>query len=205
MFRTMAQALGRSNGGTAAFAFCAAAAGAVIGVVLTTVVRRRRVAAMVKSSVHVEGCGEVAVTKEKPGVSTLVTLDWSKIFGTLPFKVPFCSAVVDPDGTIYVSGTIGLAPPEEGSPPKIVEGGPKAEALRTMQLIDAVLRACGAGPEHITMAHCYLVDNTKERFADMNAGYLEFWDGRPLPARITVGCSALALGSVVEIDVVAKI
>ena len=43
------------------------------------------------------------------------------------------------------------------------------------------------------------------RFAEMNAGYLEFWGTRPLPARITVGCSALALGCCVEIDVVAKV
>jgi enamine deaminase RidA (YjgF/YER057c/UK114 family) len=38
----------------------------------------------------------------------------------------------------------------------------------------------------------------------VNEGYLQFWGDRPLPARITVGCSALALGSCVEIDVIAK-
>lgn len=52
-----------------------------------------------------------------------------------------------------------------------------------MQIIQAILRACGADIEHITMAHCFLVDNTKERFAEMNAGYLEFMNGNPLPAR----------------------
>ena len=72
-----------------------------------------------------------------------------------------------------------------------------------MELIEAVLRACGGGVEHITMAHVYLTDNTKERFAMMNAGYLAFMGERPLPARITVGC-APALGASVEIDVVAK-
>ena len=42
------------------------------------------------------------------------------------------------------------------------------------------------------------------RCAAVNEGYLQFWGDRPLPARVTVGCSALALGSCVEIDVIAK-
>ena len=126
------------------------------------------------------------------------------MFGTLPFKIPFCSAVLTEDGTIYVSGSIGLAPPASGGPPSIVPGGPKPELLRTMQIVEACLKACGADVQDITMAHCYLVDNTKERFGEMNAAYLEFFGTRPLPARITVGCSALALGSCVEVDVIAK-
>ena len=96
---------------------------------------------------------------------------------------------------------VGRAPATAESAPAIVEGGPKAECVRTMELIEAVLRACGGGVQHITMAHVYLTDNTKERFAMMNAGYLEFMGGRPLPARITVGCGALSLGASVEIDV----
>ena len=157
----------------------------------------------VPKSLEVKDCGEVDVKCETSGGNILVTLDWDKIFGKLPFKIPFCSGVITPDGTIYISGTIGLAPPAGGAP-SIVTGGPKVEAIRTMELIEANLKACGAGLENVTMAHVYLVDNTKERFAEMNAGYLEFWGARPLPARITVGCSALALGCSVEIDVVAK-
>eukprot|EP00929_Paragymnodinium_shiwhaense_P065272 TRINITY_DN32739_c0_g1_i2.p1 TRINITY_DN32739_c0_g1~~TRINITY_DN32739_c0_g1_i2.p1 ORF type:complete len:194 (-),score=31.76 TRINITY_DN32739_c0_g1_i2:43-624(-) len=181
-------------------AFGAGVAAALLAQFLT---RRKR--PRVPSSVEVEGCGTVAVHSEKVGVCTHVTLDWLKFFGQLPYKVPFCSAVIDPDGTIYVSGTIGLAPPpQRGAPPAIVPGGPRAEAVRTMQCVEAALAACGAGIEHITMVHIYLSDNTKERFAEMNAGYLSFFGDRPLPARITVGCGALALGAVVEIDVVAK-
>ena len=159
-----------------------------------------------RRAVEVPGCGEVAVTAVASGCSTYVTLDWSRIFGKLPFTIPFCSATLCEDGTVYVSGTIGLrAPATAESAPAIVEGGPKAECVRTMELIEAVLRACGGGVQHITMAHVYLTDNTKERFAMMNAGYLEFMGERPLPARITVGCGALALGASVEIDVVARI
>ena len=132
------------------------ALGAAIGAGATAAVllllEGRRLRPKPARSVEVEGCGRVGVTSEKSGASTFVTLDWSKLFGTLPFKVPFCSATIDPDGTIYVSGTIGLAPPPPGGgPPAIVTGGPRAEAIRVMKLIEATLKACGAGPEHITM------------------------------------------------------
>ena len=136
----------------------------------------------------------------------MVTMDWSKVFGKLPFKIPFCSGTLCDDGTIYISGTIGLAPvTTDGQAPSIVAGGPYNECVRTMEIVEAALKACGASLENIVMVHVYLVDNTKERFAEMNKGYLEFWADRPLPARITVGCSALALGSCVEIDVIAKL
>ena len=46
----------------------------------------------------------------------------------------------------------------------------------------------------------FVTDMTQ--FADMNRAYLEFFGEDP-PARITVGCAALALGALVEIDCVA--
>ena len=110
-----------------------------------------------------------AVSTERSGSNTFVTLDWSRIMGTLPFKIPFCSATLCDDGTIYVSGTIGLRPVSadgESQAPSIVMGGPMAEARRTMEIIEATLKACGATLENITMVHVYLVDNTKERFAE---------------------------------------
>ena len=184
--------------------FAATTAGFAAALVLRSWLRRTILLRRIPDSVELEGCGVVAVSTQSCGSNTLVTLDWSKVFGTLPFKIPFCSAVLTEDGTIYVSGSIGLAPPSSGGPPSIVPGGPKPEMLRTMQIVEACLKACGADVQDITMAHCYLVDNTKERFGEMNAAYLEFFGTRPLPARITVGCSALALGSCVEVDVIAK-
>jgi enamine deaminase RidA (YjgF/YER057c/UK114 family) len=174
-------------------------AGVAAGAAATMLVARlRRRLPQPAMSVLVEGTGEVSVITERVGRNTFVTLDWSRVFGTLPFKIPFCarsththpaspgripaepdpwtnlssgSAVIDADGTVYVSGTIGLAPvPAGGGPPTVVSGGPRAEMLRTMQLIDATLRACGCGAEHITMAHCYLAEYSKEHFAEMNAG-----------------------------------
>lgn len=193
-----------SKGSMSLKAVLCSAGAAVVVLVATDMLKRAWRRMRIPQSVDLAGVGKVDVATEISGGNTLVTMDWSKVFGVLPFKIPFCSATVCDDGTIYISGTIGLAPPTEGQKPSIVAGGPFAEAVRTMEIVEAALKACGASLENITMVHVYLVDNTPERFSEMNRGYLQFWADRPLPARITVGCSALALGSTVEIDVIAK-
>ena len=208
-----------------------AAAGGIVALVLDRLVRRK-LRARLPTTVALRGCGDIGIMSTRSGGNTLVTLNWDQVFGKLPFNIPFCSAVLADDGTIHVSGSIGLAPPANAdSPPSIVAGGPKQEMIRTMEVIEACLKACGAEIENITMAHCYLTDYTKERcvlmrrrptfdehmsawvhlclprscrFAEMNQGYLEFMSGHALPARITVGCTALALGACVEVDVTAK-
>ena len=54
--------------------------------------------------------------------------------------------------------------------------------------------------EDIVKVNVYLTDMTT--FGDMNDAYMEFFQSDP-PSRITVGCSALALGAAVEIDCIA--
>jgi enamine deaminase RidA (YjgF/YER057c/UK114 family) len=71
--------------------------------------------------------------------------------------------------------------------------------------MDAVLRAVGASVDDITMVHIFLVNYTPDTFEAMNRGYLDFFGNRPLPARITTGCTNLALGATVEIDMTAYI
>jgi len=111
-------------------------------------------------------------------------------------KLPaFCHASVAGD-FIYVSGTLGTQP---GSF-ELVEGGTGPETTQTLRNIEAILAGCGASLEHLVKVNVFLTDMTT--FPAMNEAYLEVLGGDP-PARITVGCSALALGAAVEIDAVA--
>ena len=111
-------------------------------------------------------------------------------------KLPaFCHATVAGD-FIYVSGTLGT---KEGTF-ELVDGGTGPETTQTLRNIETILEGCGAGLEHLIKVNVFLTD--MKTFPEMNAAYLEVIGTDP-PARITVGCSALALGAAVEIDAVA--
>lgn len=99
-------------------------------------------------------------------------------------------------GFIFVSGTLGT---RAGSF-ELVSGGARAETRQTILNIQAILRGAGAELSDVVKVNIFVTDMTK--FGEMNEAYLEFFPSDP-PARITVGCSALALGAFVEIDCVA--
>jgi len=112
--------------------------------------------------------------------------------GRLP---AFCHATVAGD-FIFVSGTLGTLPDSFD----LVEGGTGPQTRQTLTNIREILRGVGSGLEDVTKVNVFLTDlNT---FQEMNEAYLEVFDGSP-PARITVGCAALALGAAVEIDCIA--
>jgi reactive intermediate/imine deaminase len=99
-------------------------------------------------------------------------------------------------GFIFVSGTLGT---KAGSF-ELVPGGAKAETRQTLLNIQSILRGAGADLSDVVKVNVFVTDMAK--FVEMNEAYLEFFPSEP-PARITVGCSALALGAFVEIDCVA--
>src|SRR5690606_31743207 len=107
----------------------------------------------------------------------------------------FCHATVAGD-FIYVSGTLGTRPNEL----KLVEGGTGPETAQALRNIEAILKARGATLADLVKVNVFLADMSQ--FQVMNEAYLGAM-GRDVPARITVGRAALALGAAVEIDAVA--
>jgi pimeloyl-ACP methyl ester carboxylesterase/enamine deaminase RidA (YjgF/YER057c/UK114 family) len=98
---------------------------------------------------------------------------------------------------IFVSGTLGT----RGESFELVDGGVAAETRQALENVRRILDSCEATFEDILHCRIYLIDMTG--FREMNKAYLEFFPGDP-PSRITVGCSALALGASVEIECVAQ-
>ncbi len=164
--------------------------------------RHSRVWNRIRRVINLDG-RTCAVRSQRSGSNVHVSLDSALVHGQLPFQPPFCSATVSRCGLIHVAGTIGLAGGDPGRKPELERGGIGPETTRTLELMDAALRAAGSSTDDITMIHIYLTDYTAERFAAMNAAYTKFFGDRPLPARITSGSTHLALGASVEMDAVA--
>jgi 2-succinyl-6-hydroxy-2,4-cyclohexadiene-1-carboxylate synthase len=112
-------------------------------------------------------------------------------------RLPAFSHASLSEDLIFVSGTLGT----RGEAFELVDGGVAEETRQALKNIRHILESCEATFEHILHCRIYLTDMTG--FQEMNRAYLEFFPGDP-PSRITVGCSALALGAAVEIECVAQ-
>src|SRR5262249_43352811 len=99
---------------------------------------------------------------------------------------------------LFVTGQLGVDPKTN----QIVTGGVVAQTRQVMANLQTVLRGAGTALDRAVMARVYLVN-----FADyqaMNAEYARFFAGGRYPSRTTVGVTGLALGGLVEIDLIAR-
>lgn len=116
--------------------------------------------------------------------------------GSAPRAIGPYSQAVAAGGMLYVSGQVPLDP-ETG---KLVEGGIVPQARQVMRNLSAVLDAAGIGWEDVARTTIYITNMAA--FQEVNTVYAEFVV-EPYPARATVEVSALPLGALVEIDLVA--
>ena len=110
-------------------------------------------------------------------------------------RLPAFSHAVQVGDQVYVAGTLGT-----DADLKLVDGGVRGQTLQALAYIKRILEECGASLDDVVKVNVYLTDMNS--FGEMNEAYMSVFGGDP-PARITVGCSALALGAGVEIDCVA--
>ena len=112
---------------------------------------------------------------------------------------PFSHAV-EADGFVFVTGQM---PTDPAAPDAPLPEGIEAQTRRVIANLKIVLGGVGLGLEHVVMARIYLTQFDRD-YAALNALWPSFWEGGKLPARTTVGVTALAVGALVEIDLVAK-
>jgi reactive intermediate/imine deaminase len=111
---------------------------------------------------------------------------------------PFSHAV-EANGLIFVTGQMPTNPAAPDAP---LPAGIEAQTRRVIENLKIVLGGVGLGLEHVVMARIYLTDFDRD-YAALNAMWTGFFAPGKLPARTTVGVTALAVGALVEIDLIA--
>ncbi|MBI4923830.1 MAG: RidA family protein [Devosia nanyangense] len=112
---------------------------------------------------------------------------------------PFSHAV-EANGLVFVTGQM---PTDPAAPDAPLPKGIEAQTRRVMDNLRIVLGGIGLGFEHVAMARIYLTEFNRD-YATLNALWPSFFAPGQLPARTTVGVTALAVGALVEIDLVAS-
>ena len=100
---------------------------------------------------------------------------------------------------LFVTGQLGVDP-RTGT---LVPGGVAEQTRQALQNLQTVLRGAGTSLERAVMVRIYLV-NFSADYPVMNAVYAGYFKPGRFPARTTVGVTNLALGSLVEIDLIAR-
>ena len=115
-----------------------------------------------------------------------------------PPTAPYSHAVRAGD-YLFVTGQIP-SDPRDGS--RLVGAGIEEQTHQVMRNLTTVLRGCGTSLDRAVFARVYLVNFAD--YADMNRVYASYFAEGKLPGRTCVGVTGLALGALVEIDLIVR-
>lgn len=112
---------------------------------------------------------------------------------------PFSHAV-EAGGFVFLTGQMPTDPADPDAP---LPEGVEAQTRRVMENLAIVLAGLGLDVSHVVQCRAYLAEFERD-YAAFNATYAAFFQPDRLPARTTVGVTALAVGALVEVDCVAR-
>ncbi|HBE39932.1 MAG TPA: reactive intermediate/imine deaminase [Bacteroidales bacterium] len=106
------------------------------------------------------------------------------------------SQAVEVNGTLYVSGQIGIDP----ATGKLVEGDIQVQTKQVFRNIEAILRAAGYSFVEVVKSTCFLSDISNFRAMNEVYGQIYFENH---PARSAFAVKELPLGALIEIETIA--
>ncbi len=122
------------------------------------------------------------------------------MLSSAPQPVAPFSHATEADGWVFITGQMPTYPDDPDAPlPKGIE----AQTVRVMENLKIVLGELDLGLEHVLQCRCYLTEFERD-YAVFNKTYQSFFPQQRRPARTTIGVTALAVGALVEIDMLAK-
>ena len=116
-----------------------------------------------------------------------------------PHVAPFSHAV-EFDGWVQLTGQMPTDPIDDTKP---LPAGIQAQSRRVMDNLAIILNEMQLGLENVLSTRVFLT-NFKRDYEAMNNIYKSYFVNNRLPARTCVGVTDLALGALVEIDMVAR-
>lgn len=122
------------------------------------------------------------------------------MLSSAPQPVAPFSHAAEQDGWVLLTGQMPTYP---GDPDAPLPEGIEAQTVRVMENLKIVLAELGLGLEHVLQCRCYLTEFERD-YAVFNETYQSFFPQDRRPARTTIGVTALAVGALVEIDMLAK-
>ncbi len=122
------------------------------------------------------------------------------LFAQGPRPVAPFSHAVESDGWVFLTGQM---PTDPDAPDAPLPDGIVAQTDRVLANLALILNELGLDLSHIVQCRAYLTDFDRDYVA-FNDTYKAHFAADRLPARTTVGVTALAVGALVEIDCVAR-
>ncbi|MGH1352881.1 MAG: RidA family protein [Methyloligellaceae bacterium] len=99
---------------------------------------------------------------------------------------------------LFITGQMPTLPDD---PTKLVEGGIEAQTHRVMENLKLVLEGVDSSLDRAVFARVYMVNF--QEYDKMNAVYKSYFQPDRLPGRTCIGVTGLAVGALVEIDLIA--
>ena len=121
-------------------------------------------------------------------------------FSSAPTQVAPFSHAVEFDGWVQLTGQMPTDPIDDTNP---LPDGIQAQTRRVMDNLAIILNDMQLGLENVLSTRVFLT-NFKRDYEPMNNIYKSYFENNRLPARTCVGVTDLALGALVEIDMVAR-
>ena len=121
-------------------------------------------------------------------------------FSSAPTHVAPFSHAVEFDGWVQLTGQMPTDPMDDTKP---LPDGIQAQTRRVMDNLAIILNEMQLGMENVLSTRVFLT-NFKRDYEPMNNIYKSYFANNRLPARTCVGVTDLALGALVEIDMVAR-
>jgi reactive intermediate/imine deaminase len=117
-----------------------------------------------------------------------------------PKPVAPYSHVVETNGWLFVTGQLATDPADDDLP---MPDGIEAQTHKVMDNLRRALNGAGADLADVVCVRAFLTHFERD-YAAFNRVYAGYFPSDRLPARTTVGVTALARGGIVEIDMIAR-